>query len=133
MRDTNVDEVNGRVDDSAKPADKLPEVPPHLGRDLALYTLARFGFIAVVAIVLLFFRVPVLVAVAVGVVVALPLSMVLLRGWHTRVSAGLAARGMVRRAARERLRAELRGELAGDSREPADGAGTGDDDRTAGS
>lgn len=88
----------------------LPAVPPHVGRDLALYVSARFALVAVVAVILILVNVPVLIAVAVGVVAGLPLSMVILRGWHTRVTAGLAARGAARRAARDALRAELRGD-----------------------
>jgi hypothetical protein len=88
----------------------LPAVPPHLGRDLALYVLARFALVAVVALILTVVNVPLLVSIAVGLVVGVPLSMVVLRGWHERISTGLAARGMVRRAARDELRAELRGE-----------------------
>jgi hypothetical protein len=88
----------------------LPTVPPHVGRDLTLYVLARFALVAAVALILTLVNVPLLVAIAVGVVAGLPLSMVILRGWQSRVSAGLAARGMVRRAARDALRAELRGD-----------------------
>lgn len=88
----------------------LPEVPAHVGRDLTLYVLARFALVVVVAAILTLINVPLLVSIAVGLVVGLPVSMVVLRGWHQRVAAGLAARGMVRRAARDRLRAELRGE-----------------------
>ena len=90
----------------------LPEVPAHLGRDLTLYVLARFALVVAVAAVLTLINVPLLVSIAVGLVVGLPVSMVVLRGWHQRVAAGLAARGMVRRAARDRLRAELRGETS---------------------
>lgn len=99
----------------------LPAVPPHLGRDLALYVLARFSLVAVVALVLVVAHVPVLIGIAAGLVVGLPISMVVLRGWHQRLAWGLAARSMVRGAARERLRAELRGDVA-DSQEPAPGA-----------
>jgi hypothetical protein len=91
----------------------LPVVPPHVGRDLALYVLARFSLVAVVAAVLTLINVPLLVSIAVGLVIGLPVSMIALRGWHTKVAAGLAARGMVRRAARDELRAELRGEASG--------------------
>jgi hypothetical protein len=88
----------------------LPVVPPHVGRDLGLYVLARFALVAVVAVILAVINVPLLIAIAVGLVAGVPLSMVVLRGWHERVAAGLAARGAVRRAARDRLRAELRGD-----------------------
>jgi hypothetical protein len=88
----------------------LPVVPPHLGRDLTLYIVARFALVAVVAAVLTLINVPLLISVAVGLIAGLPLSMVALRGWHARIAVGLAARGMVRRAARDELRAELRGD-----------------------
>ncbi|HEX5405215.1 MAG TPA: DUF4229 domain-containing protein [Pseudonocardiaceae bacterium] len=87
-----------------------PVVPPHVGRDLGLYVLARFGLVAAVAAVLTLINVPLLISIAVGLIVGVPLSMVVLRGWHERVAAGLAARGAVRRAARDELRAELRGD-----------------------
>ena len=44
-----------------------------LARDLTLYTLARLGLVAVVTVVLLLFKVPLLVALAVAIVVGLPL------------------------------------------------------------
>lgn len=109
--------------DTSRP---LPNVPAHLGRDLALYVLARFALVAAVAVVLTLVNVPLLVSVAVGLVIGLPLSLVLLRGWHEKVSAGLAARGMVRRAAREQLRAELRGESGQVRGEPGSGAASPD-------
>lgn len=94
-----------------------PTVPPHLGRDVARYVLARFALVAVVAVVLGFVNVPLLIAIAVGLVVGLPLSLVVLRGQHEKIAAGLAARGMARRMARDQLRSELRGES------PSPGAG----------
>ncbi len=107
-----------RTGEQATGRQELPPVPPHVGRDLALYVLARLALIAVVAVLLGLFNVPLLVSIAVGVVIGLPLSMVVLRGRHEKVSAGLAARGMVRRAAREELRAELRGEPKADGATP---------------
>lgn len=109
--------------DTSRP---LPSVPPHLGRDLALYVLARFALVAVVAVVLTLVNVPLLVSVAVGLVIGLPLSLVLLRGWHEKVSAGLAARGMARRAARQQLRDELRDESGPMRGEPGSGAASPD-------
>jgi hypothetical protein len=96
----------------------VPEVPAHLGRDLALYVIARFALVAVVAAVLTAAHVPLLISIAVGIILGVPLSMVVLRGWHAKLAVGLAARGMVRRAARDRLRAELRGETASESHAP---------------
>lgn len=83
---------------------------PHLGRDLALYTVARLGLVAAVVAVLLLFDVPFLVSLAIAVVVGFPLGLLLFRGLNQRVTAGLAERGAEKHAAREKLRAELRGE-----------------------
>jgi hypothetical protein len=110
--------VAEQPDDSTTEPPALPQVPPHIGRDLALYIVARFGLVVVVAVVLTLVNVPLLVSVAVGLVIGLPVSMLVLRGWHERISAGLAARGMVRRAARDQLRAELRGEARQGSASP---------------
>lgn len=89
-------------------------VESSLARDLALYTLARLALVAVVAVVLTLFDVPLLVAVAIAIVVGFPLGILLFRGLNQRVTAGLAERGADRDAARERLRAELRGEFEED-------------------
>lgn len=87
-----------------------------LARDLVLYTLARLGLVVVVVAVVLgaaalfSAEIPLLVAVVVGVVVALPLSLVLLSGLRTRVNTGLEVVSARRRADKEDLRARLRGE-----------------------
>jgi hypothetical protein len=57
-------------------------------------------------------NVPLLVAVAVGVVVALPLSLFVFSGLRTRVAQGLEEKQAVRRAEREKLRSQLRGDAA---------------------
>ena len=49
-----------------------------LGRDLALYTVARLGMVVVVAGVLVLLGAPLLVAAAVSVIVVMPLSMLVL-------------------------------------------------------
>jgi hypothetical protein len=85
-------------------------VQAQLSRDIALYTVARLVLVAVVTTVLTLVGVPFLVSLLVAVVVALPLSMVLLRGLNQRVTAGMAVRGEARRVERERLRSQLRGE-----------------------
>ena len=84
-------------------------VPEGLGRDLVLYSLARFGIVAVVAVVLSLAGVPLVLGLAAGLILGLPLAMLLFRGWHNRVSAGLAVRAAIRREQRAKLRAELRG------------------------
>lgn len=80
-----------------------------LAFDVALYTVARFGLLAVLAGALVLFRVPLLVALAVAVVVAMPLSLVVFSGLRRRVAAGMAERSRVRRQRKEQLRAQLRG------------------------
>ena len=77
---------------------------------MTLYVLARFGLVAVVTGALMLFKVPFLVALAVGVVVALPASLFVFKGLRERVAAGLNARDAVRKAERDKLRAELRGD-----------------------
>ncbi|WP_311202736.1 DUF4229 domain-containing protein [Actinophytocola gossypii] len=81
-----------------------------LRRDLALYTLVRIGLVVVVALVLMAFKVPLLVSLAVAVVVGFPLGLLLFRDLNRRVTTGLAKRGETRDAERDRLRAQLRGE-----------------------
>ena len=76
------------------------------GRDIALYTAARIGLLAVIAFLLTLAHVPLLIAIAVGLVLAWPLSLVLLRGLNARIAAALTER----RAERLKMRAELRGE-----------------------
>lgn len=81
-----------------------------LGRYLLLYTLARLSLIAVITVVLVLVGVPLLVSLAVGIIVAFPLSLVLFRGLRNKTTVALAARNSRRDAERERLRAELRGQ-----------------------
>jgi len=78
------------------------------GRDIALYTGARIGLLALIAFLLTLAHVPLLIAIAVGLVLAWPLSLVLLRGLNARIAAALTER----RAERLKMRAELRGEAS---------------------
>jgi hypothetical protein len=77
---------------------------------LVAYTLARLGIVVAVAGLLVLAGVPLLLALLIGVVAALPLSMLLLRGLRKRVDAGVAAVQERRTAQREVLRARLRGD-----------------------
>ena len=77
---------------------------------MTLYVLARLGVVAVVTGALLLFKVPLLAALAVGVVVALPASLFLFKGLRERVAVGLNEKQAVRQAERDKLRAELRGD-----------------------
>ncbi|MEU0877929.1 DUF4229 domain-containing protein [Lentzea sp. NPDC005914] len=81
-----------------------------LARDVTFYVLARLGLVAVVAGALMLVKVPLLPALAVGVVVALPASLFLFKGLRQRVAVGLNERQAVRQAERDKLRAELRGD-----------------------
>lgn len=77
---------------------------------MTLYVLARLVMVAVVSGALLLVHVPLLVAFAVGLVVAMPLSLFLFKGLRTRVAEGLNERAGVRQAERDKLRSELRGD-----------------------
>jgi uncharacterized membrane protein len=77
---------------------------------VTLYVLARLGLVAVVTGVLMLFQVPLLPALAVGVVVALPASLFIFKGLRQRVAVGLNERQAKRQAERDKLRAELRGD-----------------------
>lgn len=77
---------------------------------MTLYVLARLGLVVVVMGALMLFKVPLLPALAVGVVVALPASLFLFKGLRSRVATGLNARQAARRAERDKLRSELRGD-----------------------
>ncbi|MFD9699314.1 DUF4229 domain-containing protein [Lentzea sp. NPDC059081] len=81
-----------------------------LARDVTLYVLARLGLVAVVTGALLLFKVPLLPALAVGIVVALPASLFVFKGLRERVAVGLNERQAERRAQRDKLRSELRGD-----------------------
>ena len=92
-----------------------PQIPPAgaaLTRDVALYSAARLALVAVMALLLVLAGVPLLVSILFALVVALPLSMVLMRSLRVRVNAGMAAAGARRRSERDRLRNQLRGPQA---------------------
>ena len=80
---------------------------------LAAYTLARLCLVAAVAGLLVLAGVPLILAILIGVVAALPLSMLLLRGLRKRVDEGVAAVQERRATQREVLRARLRGDDGG--------------------
>ncbi len=77
---------------------------------MTLYVLARLGLVAVVTGALMLFKVPLLPALAVGVVVALPASLFVFKGLRQRVAAGLNEHQGKRKAERDKLRSELRGD-----------------------
>lgn len=94
--------------------------PPSLAAALVRYTGARAGVVGAVAGLLVLAGVPLIIAVLVGLVVALPLSAVLLRGLRARLDEALAAASARRRAERAALRARLRGDAGPSDPEPAE-------------
>jgi hypothetical protein len=108
------DMTNDMTNDEVTMTSNVTPVAEHnLARDLTLYTVGRIALIAVVTVLLVLFKVPLLVAVAVAVVVGFPLGLLVFRGLNHRVTAALAERGEDRMNTRERLRAELRGDQPG--------------------
>jgi hypothetical protein len=93
----------------------MTSAPSFVGT-LVAYTLARLCLVAAVTGLLLLAGVPLVLAVLIGVVAALPLSMLLLRGLRKRMDAGLAVVQERRAAQREVLRARLRGDDRVDAR-----------------
>lgn len=90
-----------------------PQSPPTAGalvRDVALYSAARLALVTVAALLLFLAGIPLLVSALVAVVLALPLSMVLLGSLRARVNSGLAVVAGRRKAERDRLRRQLDGE-----------------------
>ena len=87
-----------------------------LARDLALYTGARLLLVVALAAAVLGLaslagvQVPLVVAVLLALVLALPLSRLALGGLRRRVDRAVAEVGAARRAEREGLRARLRGD-----------------------
>lgn len=104
----------------------MPSAPSLVGPLLA-YTAARLAIVAVVAGLLAVAGVPLLLAALIGLIAALPLSMLLLSGLRTRLDVAVAAVRQRRSAERAVLRARLRGD------ELADTTGHTESGRTAGS
>ncbi|MDQ2883429.1 MAG: DUF4229 domain-containing protein [Actinomycetota bacterium] len=93
-----------------------PQNPPTgrtVARDIALYSAARLGMVTVAALLLFLAGVPLLVSALLAVVLALPLSMLLLGSLRARVNSGLAVVAGRRKAEREQLRRQLDGEHRG--------------------
>jgi hypothetical protein len=100
------------------PADSRAE--PGVAATLALYTLARLALLAVIAGLLLLAGTPLVIALLVALIVALPLSMLVFRGLRARLDTALAVSRARRAQEREALRAGLRGDET-----PADAPGRG--------
>lgn len=89
-----------------------PNEPPlrSLSVAIARYGLARAGLVAVVTALLVLVQVPSLIALLVGLVVALPVSLLLLGPLRRDLDLALAEAGQRRAAQKARLRARLSGE-----------------------
>ena len=83
---------------------------PGLAAAIWLYALARLGLVAVVAGLLVLAGVPFLISLLVGLIVALPLSMVLFRGLRGQLDGALARARERRSTERDALRRRLRGD-----------------------
>lgn len=98
-----------------------PTEHPHSGQRLGLaatvglYTLARLALVAIVTALMLLAGTPFLISLLIGLIVALPLSMVLFRGLRSRLDVALAES----HSRRSRERAALRARLRGEGQEPA--------------
>lgn len=83
---------------------------PGLAATVGLYALARLGLVAIVTALMLLSGTPFVIALLVGLIVALPLSMVLFRGLRSRLDAALSESRSRRSRERSALRARLRSE-----------------------
>jgi Protein of unknown function (DUF4229) len=76
---------------------------------LGLYTLARIALLAGIAGLLVLAGAPLILAVLVGLIVALPLSMLVFKGLRAQLDTALEVTRRRRTREREALRAQLRG------------------------
>jgi hypothetical protein len=97
----------------------MPSAPSLVGPLLA-YTGARLALVAVVAGLLTAVGVPLLLATLIGLIAALPLSMLLLGGLRARLDVAVAAVRQRRSAERAVLRARLRGDDLAEHSESGD-------------
>ncbi|NEW25631.1 DUF4229 domain-containing protein [Nocardia cyriacigeorgica] len=91
-----------------------------MARNLALYTVARLGLVAlitaviVVAAKLIDVQIPLVVAALFALIIAMPLSLILFKGLRTKVNEDIAVVDERRRQDKAQLRARLRGDEPGD-------------------
>ncbi len=94
-------ELTSAAGDAAEPA--------HLAKWLVLYTAMRFAVLIVLALGLYLAGLPLIVALAFAIALALPVSWLLLSPMRKRVTRAMAIASAGRRAERDRLRAALDG------------------------
>ncbi|MFE5283483.1 DUF4229 domain-containing protein [Nocardia sp. NPDC056611] len=86
-----------------------------LARNLALYTVARLGLVAVITAIIVGVAatvkvsIPLIVALLFALLIAMPLSLVLFKKLRTQVNRDIAAVDAKRRADRDQLRSRLQG------------------------
>ena len=94
----------------------MPSAKKALARDVLVFSAARLGLVVAIAglvlgvSALLGATVPLVVALLIAVVAALPLSLLLFQGLRRRVNEGIVVVDAQRRAERERLQARLSGD-----------------------
>ena len=109
-----VGSLGGVSDESTVPA--AAGTKSSLMKNLFLYTLARLAMFVVLASLIYFagklvgVAIPLLVAMAFGLLVSLPISMFAFKGLRLAVNADIATVDAKRRGQREDLEAKLRGE-----------------------
>lgn len=91
-------------------------VKGRLAGNLLLYTLARLAIVVVLTLIITFGGqlvigqpVPLLVAALIAVIIAMPLSAYLLRGWNRTINADVATLDAKRRTRKEDLRRRMNG------------------------
>ncbi|BDT89404.1 hypothetical protein FMUAM8_51680 [Nocardia cyriacigeorgica] len=95
-----------------------------MARNLALYTVARLGLVALITVVIMFaarlidVEIPLVVAALFALIIAMPLSLVLFKSLRTKVNEDIAVVDERRRQDKAQLRARLRGD------EPSDQGGS---------
>jgi uncharacterized protein DUF4229 len=97
-------------DMTSPPTGPPPAGQPGLAATVGLYALARLAVVAAVTAVMVLVGTPFLLSLLVGLIVALPLSMVLFRGLRGRLDSALEVSRDRRKRERSALRARLRGE-----------------------
>jgi Protein of unknown function (DUF4229) len=88
-----------------------PASPPRILPWLLIYTVGRLGIAAVLVLVLWLVGLDFWSGLLFGLLLSMPASYLLLRPSRERLTEGMAARSVARRAAKE----ELRGRLSGDT------------------
>ncbi|AVH25182.1 DUF4229 domain-containing protein [Nocardia cyriacigeorgica] len=95
-----------------------------MARNLALYTVARLGLVALITAVIMLaaklidVQIPLVVAALFALIIAMPLSLILFKGLRTRVNEDIAVVDERRRQDKAQLRARLRGEEPGEQGGP---------------